>query len=346
MKELKQVYGLLEDKISRDIWINKLNYLITGQERYLEYIVNTYPHWRLLEGRLLDDVANACKGRQIIAYGAGDDAGKLLGNPRCRRAVACFCDQKADKQKDGIDGFQVISPEELLKEHADAAIIISSIMYEKEIRVYLEQGGIPGEHIFALRDYIVKGEDRQYFDEEFIKFEDNEIFVDAGSCDLQTTINMRRYCPSLKKAFAYEPDSVNVETCLRRKREEGLSWIEVLPYGTWSGSAKLRFISAAGWNSKLSKDGTAIVPLRSVDETIHERVTFIKMDVEGAELESLKGARDTIRQYKPKLAVCIYHKPEDMYEIPLYIKSLAPEYKFYVRHYSCEKYETVLYAIP
>lgn len=72
---------------------------------------------------------------------------------------------------------------------------------------------------------------------------------------------------------------------------------------------------------------------------------MIKMDVEGAELESLKGARETILRNRPKLAICIYHKPEDMTEIPLYIKSLVPEYKFFVRHHSNYFAETVLYAI-
>lgn len=69
------------------------------------------------------------------------------------------------------------------------------------------------------------------------------------------------------------------------------------------------------------------------------------MDVEGAELETLKGAKNIICRDKPKLAVCIYHKPEDMTDLPIYIKSLVPEYKLYVRHYSEEKYETILYAI-
>ena len=84
-----------------------------------------------------------------------------------------------------------------------------------------------------------------------------------------------------------------------------------------------------------------------IDEAIAEgdKVTFIKMDVEGAELESLKGAEKTIRRDKPKLAICIYHKPEDMWTIPLYIKELVPEYKLYIRHHSSGVCETVLYAV-
>ena len=78
-----------------------------------------------------------------------------------------------------------------------------------------------------------------------------------------------------------------------------------------------------------------------------ERVTFIKMDIEGAELESLKGAgRIIIREQKPKLAICVYHKKEDIFDIPEYILSLNPKYKLYLRHYTLGEWDTVLYAIP
>ena len=69
------------------------------------------------------------------------------------------------------------------------------------------------------------------------------------------------------------------------------------------------------------------------------------MDVEGAELESLKGAKKIIQRDKPKLANCIYHKMEDMTEIPLYVKELVSEYRLYVHHHSNSDGETALYAI-
>lgn len=71
----------------------------------------------------------------------------------------------------------------------------------------------------------------------------------------------------------------------------------------------------------------------------------IKMDLEGAELHALQGAEQTIRRYRPKLAVSIYHNPEDIWEIPELILKLHPDYRLYLRHYSIAAAETVVYAI-
>ena len=68
------------------------------------------------------------------------------------------------------------------------------------------------------------------------------------------------------------------------------------------------------------------------------------MDVEGSELKALKGAKNIITQQKPRLAISIYHKPLDVFEIPDYILSLVPEYKMYIRQYASDFTETVLYA--
>lgn len=71
--------------------------------------------------------------------------------------------------------------------------------------------------------------------------------------------------------------------------------------------------------------------------------TLIKMDIEGSELSALKGAAETIRQHQPKLAICLYHKNIDLWSIPLYIKSLVPEYKLFCRE-NAPGSEFVLYA--
>lgn len=73
-------------------------------------------------------------------------------------------------------------------------------------------------------------------------------------------------------------------------------------------------------------------------------VTFIKMDVEGAEYQSLIGAKNTIQKNKPDLAICIYHKQMDFIDLPSLILEMVPEYKIAFRHYTNYECETILYA--
>lgn len=81
-----------------------------------------------------------------------------------------------------------------------------------------------------------------------------------------------------------------------------------------------------------------------MDEEIQEKVTFIKMDIEGSEIPALNGAKNIILRDKPKLAICIYHKPDDLWKIPLMLKDWVPEYRMHLRHYGRRYYGTVLYA--
>lgn len=72
---------------------------------------------------------------------------------------------------------------------------------------------------------------------------------------------------------------------------------------------------------------------------------MIKMDIEGSELRALEGAKQLIQKYKPRLAICIYHRPEDVTDILQYIRTLVPEYKLYIRHHAINQCETVVYAV-
>jgi hypothetical protein len=75
-------------------------------------------------------------------------------------------------------------------------------------------------------------------------------------------------------------------------------------------------------------------------------VDFIKLDVEGAELDVLKGAREVLKRDRPQLAVCIYHKKEDLFRIPLFLSGVLKNYKYRLGHYSSTFWDTVWYAIP
>ena len=85
--------------------------------------------------------------------------------------------------------------------------------------------------------------------------------------------------------------------------------------------------------------------VRLDDELANERVSLVKMDIEGSEAAAIKGCEKLIKKYKPALAICVYHKVTDLWELPLLIKSFVPEYKLYLRHHSKTQIETVLYAV-
>lgn len=121
-----------------------------------------------------------------------------------------------------------------------------------------------------------------------------------------------------------------------------------LQYNDTREAYKLYRFDARGTSSSHISNlgGGCEVETIALDETVYDREpTYIKMDIEGAEQEALKGCRKIIQDYRPKLAICIYHKPEDFFEIPIMIKEMNPVYKLYVRQYMDAWYDTVLYAV-
>lgn len=134
-----------------------------------------------------------------------------------------------------------------------------------------------------------------------------------------------------------------------KRTVKNLSNVVLVPYGLWSEKTVLSFRNdGSGISTFTNGDDDAdviTVDVDSIDNVCSgDKVTFIKMDIEGSELEALKGAENVIRRDKPRLAICIYHKPEDLYEIPFWVKETVPEYKLYIRHHSARESETVLYA--
>ena len=92
--------------------------------------------------------------------------------------------------------------------------------------------------------------------------------------------------------------------------------------------------------------GTQSVEVDTIDNLVKEKVDFIKLDIEGAVQDAIEGARETIKNYKPILAICVYHKAEDWYKIPEKVLEIQSNYDVYLRHYMEGIFETVMYFIP
>ena len=126
----------------------------------------------------------------------------------------------------------------------------------------------------------------------------------------------------------------------------GYKDVEIIPFGLWNERTERKFLGKRGDWSRVQENGTEVVPVDTIDHVCaSNKVTFIKMDIEGSELEALRGAAEVIRRDKPKLAISIYHRPTDYFEIPFYVKELVPEYRLYIRHHKMVYYDTVLYAV-
>lgn len=187
----------------------------------------------------------------------------------------------------------------------------------------------------------------QYFVKGIVPLTDSEVFIDCGAFDGDT---MKDFIKATKGKYqsivCFEP----VEEFHKRLEKRGRGkTVTALRAGVYKESTTLQFNAGAGKGSSISSNAqnTISVPVLAIDDVPEcKNATFIKMDVEGSELDALKGAKQTILNNKPKLAICLYHRPKDFIEIPKWIHTLVPEYKLYVRHHSFSINETVLYAIP
>ena len=193
--------------------------------------------------------------------------------------------------------------------------------------------------IFFLKEFKVKLKD-QYF-EEFIKLSDNPSFIDGGGFDGSSSLEFIKLNPNYKKIYYFEPSSKSMEQSKLNLSLENK--VEFFQKGLWNSDTTLYFDSSVGSASSFSENGTESINTISIDAIVEDSVEFIKLDIEGAELEALIGAKNTISKLKPELAICVYHKQTDFIEIPTLILKLNPEYKVRLRHYTQGVFETVMY---
>ena len=178
--------------------------------------------------------------------------------------------------------------------------------------------------------------------------DDHQIFIDCGAYDGETIKDFVEFSSGkYDKIYSFEPIPSQYENTLRNITNYGIQKVELIQKGVWSHETVFNFIDGEA-GSTIHDRGTIPVKVVAIDEVVpnNEKVTFIKMDVEGAEFQAIKGAEKTIRRCKPSLAICIYHKPQDIIDIPMIIISFFPGYKFYIRHHYINQWETVLYALP
>lgn len=178
-----------------------------------------------------------------------------------------------------------------------------------------------------------------------LQYGDDEVYVDGGSYDGDSIrLFIDRVRGKFSRVLAFEPDKNTFKRLAANF--SGEKRVEPINAGLHRRTATLHFDNAGTRGSILVEQGGIEVPVVGLDEVLGgDRVTYIKMNIEGAELEALKGGEQAIKRWAPKLAISAYHRPSDLWQVPDVVRSLRPDYKLCLRQHDGGVIETVLYAL-
>lgn len=223
--------------------------------------------------------------------------------------------------------------------------------------VYARLADEPSRRIFsAVLAYKITGDvsylESGYSDvaEEYACFSERSVHtvIDGGAYNGDTAREMMENLPQLSRIIAVEPDPKTFKRLQKFAADHDI--VQPIQAGLWSEEGEASFASGGNRNSSLvgasyeHRDVT--VPLVSVDMLATEPIDYIKYDVEGAERQALLGSRETILRDRPVLGISLYHRSEDLFDLPLLLDSIRSDYRFYVRRRRClPAWEIMLYAV-
>lgn len=189
-----------------------------------------------------------------------------------------------------------------------------------------------------------------YFPPDLCGIKEGEVFVDCGAFDGDTIeVFLEQPNAGSGQIYAFEADPANFSRLERAVRAlPGIGSIKVHKAAVGAFNGTTSFCASGNEASYVSSGGVGI-PVESVtlDGILGDvEPTYIKMDIEGAELDALTGAAKIIERNSPVLSVCTYHRQDHLWKIPLLIRSINPSYRFFLRPHLLEVWDLVCYAIP
>lgn len=199
--------------------------------------------------------------------------------------------------------------------------------------------------------YLPLSAHQEYY-HPLVRPEYGDIMLDGGVSDMVGA--QMQFAQSVGEAgciFGFEP--IPAMAAIARKKLAGFPQYHLQTAGLGENSGQACFKNLRD-SSHIARDpdtgDSVLCQMTSVDDFVRKhrlgRINCIKLDVEGAEMLALSGSRQTILKHHPKLIICLYHKPSDIIDIPLFVHELVEEYALYVAHSSCVFTDTILYAYP
>ncbi len=348
---IRKIYSALEDDISKKIFIAQLNFSVTGEVGFVRELSMRYRNLNA-DIELFSKNMKEHGADRLVVFGAGAN-GVDLARVHNNLSFFCFVDNYKKETIEETTGLPIYSLCEYKKKYgiANTKFIISVYRkdFVRDIFQQLTENGVEQKDILYIADW--RNNSSQYFD-LFVPHE-HETFVDCGSYDGSTAFRFAGWCAeggyAYDRIWSFEPDERSYEKC--KQTLQLLANCSLYPYGISDKNETVSFLANGYENAKIVK-GNSInqaqmqsVEVKCLDEFLkNERITFIKMDIEGAEYDALRGASSIIKEQKPRLAISIYHKADHIVLIPELLLTIRPDYKFYIRHYSLLANEIVLYA--
>ena len=259
-----------------------------------------------------------------------------------------------------LDGMKInwrLIDDYIFRLHADEILACYDLFDDDESKkIYATLTECRMKGIYPPKEIIDEG--AQYFSMGMFHNNDaGETYIDCGAF---VGDSVERYIWSkdgmFKKIIAFEPDKKNLTAFNYRKERLQKEWniaddaIIVYPYGV-SDESTVNYVDAYeannGFGTKMTtvaSDNTEECRVVAIDDFIKEPFGFLKADIESYEYKLLCGARKSIKEYSPNLAICIYHNAVDFFSVPLLMKEINPNYKFAIRHYTSVMSDSVVYA--
>jgi len=219
----------------------------------------------------------------------------------------------------------------------------------RDIQFYFSPVGVAIDFILEQYAYKSKGQ-------TIIEAKPGDIVLDVGGCWGDTALYFADKVGKEGKVYSFEfiPGNINLHNKNTSLNPHLKTRIELITNPATDKTGEIIYFKDYGPGSQIKMeafaDQTGSITTLSIDDFVEQRglkkVDFIKMDIEGAEPIALKGAVNTIKKYRPKLAIAIYHSMNDFVNIPRWIHDLNLDYNLYLAHYTIHAEETVIFAKP
>lgn len=218
--------------------------------------------------------------------------------------------------------------------------------FDRNLTVYSDPFGVFNEFVYP--QYHYRGWTA------VITPEPGDYVLDCGACYGGTTLNFADMVGPRGKVFSFEflPDNTDLYRSNLHGNIDVLSRISLVERPVWSQSDLSMSVVGKGPATQVhfaEIKGAQKVQSLKIDDFVFNnglpRLNFIKMDIEGAEIEALKGAMRTIEKYRPKMAIAVYHKLSDFYEVPRFLSGIHEDYRIYFGHSTAHGDESVIFAV-